>query len=179
MYLAFQRYVIPLLMITILSCGSPAVSADELEEARQRIQPVASDAEVEGAIASCLQENAVTSIKRQPNGGFGGEAVTERDLEILDECRTAAFARFDWPPPRPSTAAEHRVLYDLYLEMAACLENLGETIDVISFDRYLDLNGDWYPYDALPQNPTPVDWALWNDSCPQDPWTYAPSTGSD
>ncbi|MFQ5523645.1 MAG: hypothetical protein ACE5F5_08710 [Acidimicrobiia bacterium] len=133
------------------------------------------DVEIEEAIEECLRENAVTSIRRVPNGGgFVGEGVTERDEQIMQGCKSEVFARYlDWPPPSPQTPAEHRVFYELYLEMADCVRGLGYAVKVPSFDSYLDSGGNWYPYDELPDHLSRQEWDAINETCPQNPWSYA------
>lgn len=158
----------------LATCTTAEPGREEVEAALERLQPRVTDVEVEEAIEACLEENAVTSLERVPGGGgFVGRGVTARDQQVLQDCKEQAFERFpDWPPPQPETPAEHRVFYDLYLEMTECLRQLGYEIIPPSFDSYYDRNGEWYPYRDLPEL-IPEDWELVNGACPQDPWTYS------
>lgn len=158
--------------MVVAACSSAVeVSPHEVEAARDRLRPPVSGEEIDLAIEDCLEENAITSYVRAPGGGFAGRNVTERDSQVFDGCRQSVYDQFDWPPPQATAPAEHMVLYELYGQMADCLEGLGYDIDMPSFDTYYESGGDWYPYDDLPF-PSGDEWQLWYSSCPQDPWTY-------
>ncbi len=162
------------LVLLAAACSPGTVTPAEVAAARERLRPKVTDVEIEEAIEECLRENAVTSIRRLPNGGgFVGEGVTERDEQVMQDCKSAVFDRYpDWPPPQPQTRAEHLVFYELYLEMANCIRRLGYTVEVPSFDWYAENDGNWYPYDELPDQLSREEWKTVNEHCPQNPWTY-------
>lgn len=164
------QWMVAILLLSSCS-GSVEVSASELEAARSHLRPTVTEEEIDLAVEACLKDHAVTAFVRGPQGGFAGRNVTERDREALEDCFRTASERFDWPPPQPQTAADHRVIYEMYGRMADCLEGLGFEIEMPTFETYYESQGDWYPYDELP-TPSGGEWQVWNTTCPQDPWAY-------
>lgn len=174
---ARQKTVCAVTVLFIAGCAAGSdVTPSEVEAARDHLRPAVAEEEIDLAISACLEQNAVTAFEPDPQGGHIGQNVTERDVEVYEGCRQEAFAKYDWPPPQPETASEHRVLYDLYRRMAACLEELGFDLAVPTFEVYYDGGGAWFPYSDLPVPSSEEEWRLWNTTCPQNPWSYDAKT---
>jgi hypothetical protein len=88
----------------------------------------------------------------------------------LEQCRAEADQR--WPnPAAPVASVDYAAHYGLYMKAAECLRAEGFEIDPPSLDTYIDMRGNWVPYDDLPELPGEEFIAL-EQKCPQDPWFY-------
>jgi hypothetical protein len=153
--------------VVAMGCAAGA-TGDQLEEARDRLRPTATNAEIVDFIETCLEEKAITAFTRTPDGGFTGANVTPFEIEAMRECKAAAVERFPMPPA-PKSRAELQVFYELLVREAACLAVQGYPVEVPSLDTYTDSNGRWSPYADVPMT---ADWPVLNEECPQDPWSY-------
>ncbi|GIU91808.1 MAG: hypothetical protein KatS3mg011_0714 [Acidimicrobiia bacterium] len=104
------------------------------------------------------------------------------------EAASAAFARCREQLPvsvrtyHPPTEEEIRGWYDVFLEVAACLEREGyEVPPPPSIDSFVESQGsNWHPYDLVVADPT-LPWGEWvrlNEVCPQG-GVEGTSTGDD
>lgn len=163
-----RRTLLLVLAIALVTGCIEDVTSDQLEEARERLKPSATNGEIADLIETCLHDQAVTAFTRTPDGGWEGANVTEIELQVLQDCMAAAEKRYPMPPA-PRSRAEFEVFYALLLREAECLAAEGYPVDVPSLETYVDSDGAWSPYANVPMT---ADWATLNESCPQDPWHY-------
>lgn len=159
-------------LFLVAACGGAGASGEELSSAADRLRPRLTEVEMDEFIEDCLEDEGVVAFVRQPDGnGFIGERVTDRDQKTMEDCQEKLFAEYG-TPGEPRTDADFMVLYRLYEKQAACLRNLGLTVEIPSFETYREGSGEWVPYRDLPVPTSQEEWDTWNAQCPQDPWTY-------
>jgi hypothetical protein len=162
------RVVASLILILALGACTTSANNDDLEQARQRLKPTATNAEIADLIETCLHGQAVTAFTRTPDGGWDGSNVSELEIQVLQDCMAAAEKRYP-TPPAPKSRAEFEVYYQLLVRESECLEQEGYSAEVPSLDTFVDSNGNWTPYDDVPLT---REWSDLNQACPQDPWSY-------
>jgi hypothetical protein len=166
---------------TALSCTATTETPaeEDLASARDSLRPAVTKEERDDFIEECLAEFGLAGVfERRPGGGFTASGVGENEISIMQQCRESASERWPDPPP-PVSATEFAALYDLYMKQAECLEQEGYEVEPPSLDRYIDIQGNWVPYDDLPEMHDGQEWLRINEACPQSPWAYETASNSE
>ncbi|MGA7271003.1 MAG: hypothetical protein WB239_08015 [Acidimicrobiia bacterium] len=160
------------ILLLVVACGGESTlmfSDEELDTARDRIRPAATDAEWNDFIEDCLKEGGSTVWRRRVDNAFEADNANTLDEQIMSDCQAEVIERYP-RPPSASTPAEFAVKYELFLRMAQCLEGLGYRVDMPTLDTYIDSRGNWTPYDDIPDLLSYDESTRLYTECPQDPW---------
>ncbi len=138
--------------LSLVACTPTSESTNESSAPYERPGWMAAQAQADEELVahqkSCLQVAGYTFTVAS-DGRF--EPSTGTDMaafaDALRDCTSEALGdAYGWSP----TADELEALYARQLDVVACLENEGYSIDGIpTKDSYVDAGGSWTPYDGL------------------------------
>lgn len=138
-------------VVALASCTTP----DEPDDASTTTSAPREDFAVN--MAGCLQEKGWNVEAHEETNSFGNvdgllPEQAERYQEDSDEC----LAEFGYDPaPPPITPERAEVIYEVMLEVAQCIRDLGFHVPEAPSkqawveERVREGIGPWHPYDAL------------------------------
>ncbi len=145
----------------------PSVPADEVRDYDSFASEDARQQAINQWLLDCYEEAGFPS-SLTPDGGIYTDVPPDQN-DIFDSASTAcleeAIVRFPGPPA-PRTREEWAVRWQRQVDTAACLAAEGYEGEVPSLDTYIDRNGEWFAYQAVPEV-SRTEWERINRVCPQ------------
>ena len=125
--------------------------------------------EIVSAQARCVQDQGFPVEVDASESGFSFERVPPEQNQIAFAVAIACKEGLNLPPPSTPTVAQREEQLAYLTLVVSCLRELGFAVeDPPSLDEFIELDGAWSPYDALPPL-GPAEFDRVDRSCPQWP----------